>query len=259
MWGTRPSFSETFLNEKFVECRVGAMQFHRAFWVLTFGLSCLGHAAAVVITSKTVDGKRVECMHTGLGSDISDCGVRSYSYTYVFVGSITAITPATENEKKIRIVPEEVFSGKPGRSVTVVTSQGLCLPRLTVGDRWLFYLRKVDGKQIILDYYGNDSRPVADAQDEIAILRRLVTIGDFGILRGLVWRDQKVVPNAHVIAVRRSDGMRFVVTANAQGRYEFQPLPPGSYSVSAIGLGRPAEIDLNPGICWDLTLSTVRR
>jgi hypothetical protein len=239
MWGTRPSFSETFLNEKFVECRVGAMQFHRAFWVLTFGLSCLGHAAAVVITSKTVDGKRVECMHTGLGSDISDCGVRSYSYTYVFGGSITAITPATENEKKIRIVPEEVFSGKPGRSVTVVTSQGLCLPRLTVGDRWLFYLRKVDGKQIIL--------------------RRLVTIGDFGILRGLVWRDQKVVPNAHVIAVRRSDGMRFVVTANAQGRYEFQPLPPGSYSVSAIGLGRPAEIDLNPGICWDLTLSTVRR
>ena len=198
-----PRFSEIFLNEKFVECRVGAMQFRRVLWVLAFFLYCLGSAAAEVITIKTVDGKRVVCMHTGLMSDLNDCGVRSNSYTYVFVGSITAITPATENEKEIRIVPEEVFSGKPASSVSVVTSQGLCLPKLAVGDRWLFYLRKVDDKQIVLDYYGNDSRPVADAQEEIAILRRLATIGDFGILRGQVWRDEKVVPNAHVIAVRR--------------------------------------------------------
>lgn len=253
VWGARR------LIEKFGGRSFRAMRFISTLAVLALGLFWTGAMAGEVISLKTVDGKRIACVHSGLFSELQDCGVHSDWYTYVFVGSIAAITPATGNEKKVRIVPEEVFSGKPDSSVTVETSQGLCFPRLAVGDRWLFYLRKEDGKPIVLDYYGNDSRPVADAKEEIATLRRLATIGDFAILRGRVWRGEKADPSAQVVAIRRSDGRRFVVATNAQGNYEFRPLPPGSYRVSTAGLGRPDEISLSPGICWDLTLTTGRR
>jgi hypothetical protein len=78
---------------------------------------------------------------------------------------------------KVQITPEEVFHGDPPTPLTVLTSQGLCLPKLAVGDRWLFSLPKEAGKPIVLDYYGNDSRPVVNAQKQIKTLRRLKTIG----------------------------------------------------------------------------------
>jgi hypothetical protein len=64
----------------------------------------------------------------------------------------------------------------------VRTSQGACLPKLAVGDYWLFFLRKWNGSSIVLDYYGNDSRTVADAQEKIETLRRLQNIGDLAKL-----------------------------------------------------------------------------
>src|SRR5262245_56810965 len=143
-------------------------------------------ATPVIIELKQVNGKTIQCLHTGLMSDLKDCGLHSDWYAYVFVGSISAITPAPSEEKNIRIVPEEVFSGDPPNPLTVLTSQGSCLPDFAVGDRWLFFLRKEKGKPIVLDYYGNDSRPVADAEDEIETLRRLKANGEFGILRGNV-------------------------------------------------------------------------
>jgi len=204
----------------------------------------------------------VTCMHSGLMSDLNDCGKQPW-YAYIFVGYISAIKPATNDEMEIQIVPEEVFSGKPDSPLTVLTSQGLCLPKLVVGDRWLFYLRKENGKPIVLDYYGNDSRPVADTKEQIETLRRLEKIGDFGILRGQVVRGESfngnAVPNAHVIATRQSDNKRFVAITNTEGRYEFQPLPPGNYKITVVPIGSyhpdESEIDLRPGICWDLTLT----
>jgi hypothetical protein len=75
-----------------------------------------------------------------------------------------------------------------------------------------FFLRKENGKPIVLDYYGNDeSRPVAEAQEKIEMLRRLQNIGDLGILRGHVQQgpqsliEEEAVPNAHVVARRTSD------------------------------------------------------
>src|SRR5215475_10870485 len=148
--------------------------------------SGLGTGAAQIDVVRRIDGKEVECLHSGLMSDLDDCGFKSDWYAYVFVGSISAIVPADKDEKNIQITPEEVFHGEPSTPLTVLTSQGLCLPKLAVGDRWLFFLRKEPGKPIVLDYYGNDSRPVADAQEQIETLRRLMTIGDFGLLRGSV-------------------------------------------------------------------------
>jgi Carboxypeptidase regulatory-like domain len=212
-------------------------------------------------------------MHSGLSSSLNDCGAPDW-YAYVFVGSISSITPAAKDEEWIQIIPEEVFKGEPPTPVRVITKQAACLPTLSVGDRWLFFLRgSTNDNPILLDYYGNDSLPVADAHEQIETLRRLISIGDLGILRGRVMKDCRAcsapkgfefpdgtaVPNASVVAHRQSDNAQFVATTDSDGRYEFQPLVPGKYklTVDAIGSFRPddSEIEVNRGRCWELTLS----
>ena len=239
------------------------MSFHGILVVLTMVFSGLGIAGAQIIGTFEKDGKTVTCMHSGLMSDLNDCGAQSDWYTYVFVGSISRITPAKDDEKKIQIIPEEVFHGEPASPLTVLTSQAPCLPDLAVGDRWLFFLRKQDGKAITLDFYGNDSRPVAYAQAQIKTLRRLQTIGDFGILRGKVVRggylERKAVPNARVVARRASDNTQFVATTDSDGHYEFPPVPPGEYNLTAdpVGLFQVDKgwADVTRGSCWHVTLS----
>jgi Carboxypeptidase regulatory-like domain len=225
-----------------------------------FLFSCCA-ARAQTIDMKKIGGKTVMCMHSGLMSNLKDCGTRADSYTYVFVGVISAITPNKNDEKEIQVAPEEVFLGAPPTPLTVVTSQGLCLPKLVMGDRWLFYLQKEKHAPVVLDYYSNDSVPVADAQEQIKTLRQLQTIGDFGILRGQVirgWVEGKGVPDARVTAERASDGLEFFSTTGPGGYYEFQPLPPGGYKITVdpIGSYQPDEssVDVSRGGCWDLTL-----
>jgi Carboxypeptidase regulatory-like domain len=144
-----------------------------------------------------------------------------------------------------------------------LTSQAACLPKLRVGDRWLFFLRQEKDKPMVLDYYGNESHPVADAQEQIDTLRHLQSIGDFAIVRGRVMQgmafDGKTVPNARVTARRESDGNQFFCNSDARGRYEFQPLPAGKYNITADPSGSyqpdDSDIDVSRGACWDLTLS----
>ena len=110
-----------------------------------------------------------------------------------------------------------------------------------VGDRWLVYLRKVEGAPMVLDYYGNDSLPVDEAQNQIVTLRRLGKIGNVGILRGRVvrgeWFSAEVVPNAEVAAIRQADGHRFYCVTDPDGRYEFPPLSPRKYKITVQPVG----------------------
>ncbi len=234
-------------------------------WALVILTVFSGSTAAVaqIDEFRNVDGKTIECLHSGLMSDLNDCDVRSDWYAYVFVGSISAITPAAKDEKKLQITPEEILHGEPPTPLAVLTSQGACLPSLTVGDRWLFFLRKQDGKPIVLDYYGNDSRPVAQAHEQIETLRRLKSIGDFGILRGNVMRgpsfgDRKPVPSANVVASRLSDRAQFFAKTDANGDYEFQPVPLGKYEFTVDSIGRfyvgDAALEVSRGTCRDVTL-----
>jgi hypothetical protein len=211
------------------------MHGRRLLVFLALALSWPATNRAQIIEERQVGDKTITCMHTGLMSAYNDCGARSDWYTYVFVGLISEVTPA-ENEKKIQLVPEEVFLGTPSNPLLVLTSQGDCMGEIKVGERWLFYLRKEEGKPIVIDYYGNDSLPVADAQDQIATLRRLETIGNLGILRGQAVRGRvfsaEVFPNAKITATRESDGSEFFCVTGSDGRYEFPPLSPGEYKIT---------------------------
>ena len=237
------------------------MKYQPAFAVLTVILCCLGAGTAQIFESRA-DG--TSCMHSGLSSSLKNCDVPAW-YAYAFVGSISAITPIENGESQIQVTPEEIFHGNPGSSVTIQTSQGACLPKLVVGDRWLFFLR--DRAPFVLDYYGNDSRPVADAQETLEMLRRLQNIGDLGILRGRVQRGPHshflnqgdgAVPNTRVIARRTSDNTEFVTKTDEEGRYEFPPVPPGKYKLTADSLdllhADGGELSMTRGSCWDLIL-----
>jgi hypothetical protein len=220
-------------------------------------------ADAEIIEFRQVGNKTIECMHSGLMSDLNDCGFRSDWYAYVFVGSISAVTPADKDESIIQIMPEEIFSGAPTTPLTVITSQGACLPTLAVGDHWLFYLRKENGKPIVLDYYGNDSRPVSESTREIETLRQLKANGSLGIVRGNVERgrfgDREAVPGAQVTATKKSDRSQSFTATDSDGHFQFAPLSPGTYklTVAPVGSFRPDDdsVDVKPGSCWDVTMS----
>jgi hypothetical protein len=231
--------------------------------VLTLALSGVYAASAQVISEREVDGKTIQCVHSGLMSDLNDCGFRSDWYTYVFVGSISDIAPADKDEESLLIMPEEIFYGKPPIPMTVVTSQGACLPKLAAGDRWLFFLRQKAGTPVVLDYGGNDSRPVADAQGEIKTLRRLKTIGDFGLLRGEVvlgrnYLDGNPVPGVRVVATRLSDNVKFFAKTDVEGHFEFEPIPVGKHELAAESITPSyvgdAALKVTGGQCWNVTL-----
>jgi hypothetical protein len=92
------------------------------------------------------------------------------------VGTISAVHPAPGKEKYVEIIPNEVFIGDPGHSITALTDQGSCFEHLDPGQRWLFYLRKIDG-QIILDYNIQESSPVSEVSSQLETLRRLSATG----------------------------------------------------------------------------------
>jgi|SRR5579863_1562300 carboxypeptidase family protein len=233
-----------------------------AVWIVV--LCALSVAAGQIIEFREVDGKSFQCIHSGLSSDLNDCGFRSDWYAYVFVGSISAILPSSDkDEKTLQIAPEEIFHGNPPTPLTVLTSQGACLPKLAVGDRWLFFLRKEADEPVVLDYGGNDSRPVAQAQEQVETLRRLKAMGDFGLLRGNVmhgpsYSDRKPVPGVRVVATRSTDRAKYFTTTDAEGDYEFQPVPVGSYELAAETVGPTyvgnSALKITSGVCWKVTL-----
>jgi len=229
--------------------------------VASVGLCCCSAAKAQIIMLKRDGDKTIQCLHTGLSSDLRDCGAQSDWYTYVFVGIISAVRSTNDGEKELHIIPHEVFKGEPTNPLIVLTSQGACFPEIKMGDHWLFYLRS--GSPIKLDFYGNISCPVADAQRQLETLRRLETIGDSAILRGQVkqgpYAQGDPIPNARVIAHRTTDDAQFVANTDVDGRYEFQVLPPGKYKLSVDSTksfqADDADIEVKSRQCWDLTLS----
>src|SRR5262249_46950550 len=88
------------------------------------------------------------------------------------------------------------------------------------------------------------------------------TMGQSAIMRGRVvqgpFLERKGVPNVRVVAQRAGDNLKFVTITDADGRYEFQPLPPGKYGFTAEAIGVSDDkgwLDLQGGVCRSLTLA----
>ncbi|MGP8258560.1 MAG: carboxypeptidase regulatory-like domain-containing protein [Acidobacteriaceae bacterium] len=232
-------------------------------------LLCTTAAPATDIITKTVDGKQISCAQRSLET-VEECGTESGQYVYVFIGSIAAVSPVPGREAEVRIVPEEIFLGTPSNPITVRASQTLCDPKITVGDRWLFYVfngqysfnAEYPSNLLELDGLAMRSRPVAEAQDDIRLLRLQQIAGGLAILRGDVGRGtgfgQPPVSDVQVHAVFKSNGVQTTVTTDANGHYEFPLLAAGDYEVSVDPTGsfRPESrpVSLRPGSCSKVTV-----
>lgn len=210
--------------------------------VLVAAIRTMPHASAQIVEYREYRGKKIMCVLSGLQGWGSPCGTDG-SYSYIFVGSVLSATEISDTEKRLQVVPQEIFLGDSTSELTVTTDQGACLPEILPGDQWLFYLWRDDKSKNLLLGYDSPSKPIADAQPAINRLRRLAAMTDSGVVVGSiqqpVWHnDEKYmdyvdVPNHKVIAKRESDGAEYSASTDSEGHFEFEPLPTGSYKLSA--------------------------
>jgi hypothetical protein len=182
-------------------------------------------------------GKQIFCYIRGRDGS---CGIGD-GYEDVFIGTVVSVTEIANNEKRLRLMPEEVFAGRVAGSLTVTTEQGGCFGDFQVGDKWLFYLQQDTKTKALLLKYNSPTRPIADAQAQIETLRRLGRINDSGIIMGQVtepiWNDNKwetsiPLTDHKIIAKQQVNGREYTAFTDNDGHYEFEPLPPGEYQVS---------------------------
>jgi hypothetical protein len=196
-------------------------------------------ASAQIMSEIESHGRKIWCAQSGLFGFSMPCGADNY-HEFVLVGTVLAIASTGKDESRLTIKPEEVFWGKPPATLSVLTNERDCMPDLHVGDKWLFNLyRRSGSKELILEY-GHGSLPVADAGETLARLRRLEDMPDAGLIQGSVAIDRwgqhaeggPTLANRKVIARRELDHKEYAAVTDEDGRYEFEPLPLGTYDVS---------------------------
>jgi hypothetical protein len=145
----------------------------------------------------------------------------------------------------LQLSPQEIFRGDAVGRLLVTTNQGACLPEILLGDQWLFYLRRDENSGELLLDYGSPSNPVAAAERDITRLRRLAAMSDSGLIVGSIqervrhhgqdggWTDFVDLKDHKITAKRVSDNAEYSARTDENGDFEFEPLPAGSYQLSA--------------------------
>jgi hypothetical protein len=180
-------------------------------------------------------GKKVQCIHGGFSMIGRGrvCGTEGYAR--VFSGTVKSAIEISDTDKKLTLIPDEVFSGDRDSEVTATVDQA-CMPQgqpeIQAGQKWLFYLG--EGGDLPFD---SPSKPLAEAQDDIATLRHLARLtGHEAIITGSVERigetEDKLnpVPVANRKVVAKGVLGEYVASTNSHGHFEFE-LPPDSYEV----------------------------
>ena len=154
--------------------------------LVTTLLSGVSPVSGQIIEDREYHGKRIMCVLSGLRGWGSTCGIDD-NYAYIFLGSVNSATEISDTEKRLRLVPHEMFLGNAASQLTVTTNQGACLPEIAPGDEWLFYLQREEKTHALVLAYGGPSKPIVDAQQDIATLRRLSAMVDLGPHTGHSW------------------------------------------------------------------------
>lgn len=199
-------------------------------------LACLAPSLyAVIVEVREYHGKRVTCLHSGLIGVAKSCGTEAYAR--VFTGTVKSSVEVGDTDKLLKIVPDEVFVGDSSEA-TATTNQACLHTDIKAGDKWLFYLyRDPRSKRLILSYDG-PSKPVVEAEDDVAMLRTLGRLTDKGIIIGTIQRlgegghaKQTPLANHEVVAKNVKSGNKYSAYTNKRGHFEFE-LPVGQYDIA---------------------------
>jgi hypothetical protein len=204
--------------------------------------------SAVIVETREYHGKQVQCMHGGNWlNPVQLCGTQFYER--VFTGTVDSVVETSDTDKRLVLVPHEVFLGSPVSKVTAAVNQA-CLPpnepEIQPGDMWLFYLRSSGyspndtiARELTVPF-DSPSKPLSEAADDIAMLRHLKLLTDSGILAGNVRRTGETydrwspapVANREIVAKNSLSGVEYRTVTNRHGHFEFD-LPEGQYDVTA--------------------------
>jgi hypothetical protein len=236
--------------------------------------------SAEIRDTRIYHGKKVQCMmrlvsRGSFGPNETPCGTRGYSR--IFTGTVQSAVDVGDTNKRLDLIPDEVFVGD--KSELTATVNQACLPEkepeIQAGDRWLFYvLPKQPWDEGLNVPFDSPSKPVTEAEDDIAILRHVGGLTDKGVLTGKVVRigatsdklNPTAVPNHRVVAKSLPSGTEYTTFTALNGRFEFE-LPPGSYDVNAAreqGLREaepwtPEVIELGNGLRTHFSNASVRQ
>lgn len=239
--------------------------------------------SAQIVEMRDYHGEEIYCSRSGLHGWAESCGADNEFYVYVFTGTVLSIVDVADSEQRLKIGPEEVFYGKPPATLTVFTNQARCLPELRIGDKWLFSIYKSHQNRLIVSY-GHNNAPVAESAAELALLRRLAQMHDTGLVRGRVMREQwddedksvtsvpvaghkitatrtphqlpyqKKAQNEAQTVVQSESQTEYTAVTDAEGNYEFAPLPLGTYEVrghtDGTAWSEGGELEIKPGSCY---------
>lgn len=142
---------------------------------------------AVVVEGRWYHGQHVQCIHGGAWFSETQLGVysRARLYEQVFTGTVQSAVEASFTDKRLEIIPDEVFLGDVSARVTATVNQACLptnLPEIKAGDKWLFFARTkkylhpdakppyitTDGLEVVFD---SPAKPVLMAEYDVCLLR----------------------------------------------------------------------------------------
>jgi hypothetical protein len=184
---------------------------------------------------RTYRGKQVTCIHSGLIGVAKSCGTEGYAR--VFTGVVRSSVEVGDIEKRLEIVPDEVFVGD-STDATAITNQACLHADIQAGDKWLFYLYRDPKDNTLVLSYDSPSKPISEAEDDISMLREFGHLKSTGILIGAVrllsdieYANPTPLANHKVIAKNVANGTKYTESTNETGHFKFD-LPVGDYDVS---------------------------
>jgi hypothetical protein len=194
--------------------------------------------SATIVETREYHGKKFSCIHSGIQAFGMVCG--TYGYAQVFTGTVISAVEISDRDKRLQLAPDEIFLGDPANEVTATTDQACLHTEIRAGDRWLFYLSRDRNTNELILSFGSPSKPIAEAQQDIATLRHLARLTDSGILTGNVTRSVRPlvpfkevpVPNRKIVAKRVSDGIEYSALTDGNGHFELD-VPLNKYHLSA--------------------------